>query len=70
MRSRSRQTGAGQLVRAVVGDLGMAGGHGTMAGGQVPLHGADPAIMAERLSQAMMAYLKVPPAMPGVALTA
>lgn len=69
VRSRSRHTGAGQLVRAVVGDLGMAGGHGTMAGGQVPLHGADPAIMAERLSQAMMAHLKVPPAMPGVALT-
>lgn len=70
VRSRSRSTGAGQLVRAVVGDLGMAGGHGTMAGGQVPLHGADPAIMAERLCQAMLAHLKVPPATPGVALTA
>jgi nanoRNase/pAp phosphatase (c-di-AMP/oligoRNAs hydrolase) len=69
VRSRSRRTGAGQLVRAVVGNLGMAGGHGTMAGGQVPLRGADPAPMAERLGQAMLNQLKVPPATPGLALT-
>jgi nanoRNase/pAp phosphatase (c-di-AMP/oligoRNAs hydrolase) len=70
VRSRSRRTGAGQLVRAVVGDLGMAGGHGTMAGGQVPLRGADPAQLAQRLGQVMLAHLKVPPATPSVALTA
>jgi hypothetical protein len=70
VRSRSRRAGAGQLVQAVVGDLGMAGGHGTMAGGHVPLHGADPALMAERLGQKMLAYLKVPPTTPSVALTA
>ena len=61
VRSRSRRTGAGKLVQAVVGGLGMAGGHGTMAGGHVPLHGADPALLAERLGQKMLAYLKVPP---------
>jgi nanoRNase/pAp phosphatase (c-di-AMP/oligoRNAs hydrolase) len=70
VRSRSRRTGAGKLVQAVVGDLGMAGGHGTMAGGHVPLHGADPTLMAERLGQKMLAYLKVPPTTPSVALTA
>lgn len=70
VRSRSRRTGAGQLVRAVVGNLGMAGGHGTMAGGQVPLHGADPARLAEQLGQQMLAFLHVPPTTPGVALTA
>lgn len=69
VRSRSRRTGAGQLVRAVVGDLGMAGGHGTMAGGQVPLRGVDPALLADRLGQAMLAHLKVPPATRSVALT-
>lgn len=70
VRSRSRRTGAGMLVQAVVGSLGMAGGHGTMAGGHVPLNGADPALLADQLSQKMLAYLKVPPATPGVALTA
>jgi nanoRNase/pAp phosphatase (c-di-AMP/oligoRNAs hydrolase) len=70
VRSRSRRAGAGQLVQAVVGDLGMAGGHGTMAGGHVPLHGADAALMAERLGQKMLACLKVPPTTPSVALTA
>lgn len=70
VRSRSRRTGAGQLVRAVVGDLGMAGGHGTMAGGHVPLHGADAASMAERLGNKMLACLKVPPDTPGIALVA
>ncbi len=63
VRSRSRRTGAGKLVQAVVGNLGMAGGH-------VPLHGADPAQMADRLGQAMLAHLKIPPSTPSIALTA
>lgn len=70
VRSRSRRAGAGQLVRAVVGDLGMAGGHGTMAGGHVPLHGANPDSMAERLGRNMLAALNVPPATAGVSLMA
>lgn len=69
VRSRSRRTGAGQLVRAVVGELGMAGGHGTMAGGQVPLRGSDPAALADSLGQKMLATLKVPASTPGLALT-
>lgn len=69
VRSRSRRTGAGQLVRAVVGELGLAGGHGTMAGGQVPLQGADPELLAERLGKNMLTYLKVPSTTPGVPLT-
>lgn len=69
VRSRSRRTGAGQLVRAVVGELGLAGGHGTMAGGQVPLQGADPELLAERLGKNMLTYLKVPSTTPGVSLT-
>lgn len=65
VRSRSRRTGAGMLVRAVVGTQGMAGGHGTMAGGQVPLRGADPAALAEQLGQKTLAYLKIPADTPG-----
>jgi nanoRNase/pAp phosphatase (c-di-AMP/oligoRNAs hydrolase) len=59
VRSRSRRAGAGQLVRAVVGDLGIAGGHGTMAGGHVPLRGADPEALARRLGTRALEYLKV-----------
>ena len=70
VRSRSRRTGAGKLVQAVVGNLGMAGGHGTMAGGQVPLRGSDPASLADSLGQKMLATLKVPATTPGLALTA
>lgn len=68
VRSRSRRTGAGQLVRAVVGDMGIAGGHGTMAGGQVPLRSADPAALAGRLGQKMLDHLKIPRETAGVAL--
>ncbi len=60
VRSRSRRTGAGMLVRAVVGNQGLAGGHGTMAGGQVPLRGVDPAVLADELGRKTLAYLKIP----------
>jgi nanoRNase/pAp phosphatase (c-di-AMP/oligoRNAs hydrolase) len=44
--------GAGRLVRTVVGERGAAGGHGSMAGGEIPLNGADPeTVMAELHSQ-------------------
>lgn len=59
VRSRARSGGAGQLVRAVVGELGMAGGHGAMAAGHVPLNGADPAALAEQLEQRTLDVLKI-----------
>ena len=68
VRSRSRHAGAGRLVQAVVGDLGLAGGHGTMAGGHVPLQGADAAAMAQRLEANLLALLKIPPTTPGLPL--
>jgi nanoRNase/pAp phosphatase (c-di-AMP/oligoRNAs hydrolase) len=68
VRSRSRRAGAGQLVRAVVDNLGMAGGHGTMAGGQVPLRSVDPAQLADQLGQKMLAHLHIPATTPGVGL--
>jgi nanoRNase/pAp phosphatase (c-di-AMP/oligoRNAs hydrolase) len=51
VRSQSRRIGAGQLVRATVGDEGTAGGHGTMAGGQIPLRGRNPEQLAAELGQ-------------------
>jgi nanoRNase/pAp phosphatase (c-di-AMP/oligoRNAs hydrolase) len=65
VRTRSRRGGAGQLVRTIVGDRGPAGGHGTMAGGQVPLQSEDPEQVARILTQRCLRYLKVPPEMVG-----
>lgn len=64
-RTRSRKGGAGQFVRAIVGDLGIAGGHGSMAGGQVPLQEANADELVQRLSQLALRYLKVGPNTPG-----
>jgi len=41
LRSTDRSARAGSLARRVVGVMGSAGGHGQMAGGQVPLNDAD-----------------------------
>lgn len=41
--------GAGQLARKVVGSEGAAGGHGSMAGGQIPLDGRKPRSVINRL---------------------
>jgi nanoRNase/pAp phosphatase (c-di-AMP/oligoRNAs hydrolase) len=60
VRSRKRQGGAGQLVQTIVGDQGTAGGHGIMAGGQVPLRGADPEQIAREYVQRVLQYLKAP----------
>jgi nanoRNase/pAp phosphatase (c-di-AMP/oligoRNAs hydrolase) len=46
---RARWRGAGRLVQRVVDGLGSAGGHGTLAGGQIPLEGRDPAQLAQVL---------------------
>lgn len=64
-RTRNRKGGAGQFVRAIVGAMGIAGGHGSMAGGYVPLTNGDPEALAQRLQQMALEYLKIPPTTPG-----
>ena len=51
--------GAGQLAQAIVGEQGTAGGHGTMAGGQVPLRGADPEQLAHELVRRALQRLSI-----------
>jgi nanoRNase/pAp phosphatase (c-di-AMP/oligoRNAs hydrolase) len=68
VRTRSRRGGAERLVRAIVGDRGTAGGHGTMAGGRVPLQDEDPEQTALQLGQRALQYLKVAPEMAGTPL--
>ena len=57
VRSRHPRGGAGHLVQTVVGDRGTAGGHGTMASGQVPLQGEDPEAVARRLEAEVLKVL-------------
>jgi nanoRNase/pAp phosphatase (c-di-AMP/oligoRNAs hydrolase) len=61
VRARGRKGGAGGLAQEIVGDRGTAGGHGTMAGGQLPLAGEDPEQLAWKLGQRALELLKVPP---------
>lgn len=58
MRTNSQQ-GAGQLIQSVVGDLGSAGGHGSMSAGQIPLDGQNPEILSHRLKERVLKYLEV-----------
>jgi nanoRNase/pAp phosphatase (c-di-AMP/oligoRNAs hydrolase) len=60
VRTRSRRGGAGALVQEIVADLGTAGGHGTMAGGNVPLRGQQPDSIALELGQRILRQLRVP----------
>jgi nanoRNase/pAp phosphatase (c-di-AMP/oligoRNAs hydrolase) len=57
VRTTYRRGGAGQLVQAIVGDEGTAGGHGNMAGGQIPLRGADPEQLAQVLGGRALHHL-------------
>jgi nanoRNase/pAp phosphatase (c-di-AMP/oligoRNAs hydrolase) len=65
VRTRNPRGGAGNLAQEIVGDQGTAGGHGTMAGGQIALRSQEPDQMARQLSQRALEYLKVTPDMAG-----
>jgi nanoRNase/pAp phosphatase (c-di-AMP/oligoRNAs hydrolase) len=41
LRTAEEDAHAGQIIRRVVAGLGRAGGHGAMAGGQIPLSERD-----------------------------
>jgi nanoRNase/pAp phosphatase (c-di-AMP/oligoRNAs hydrolase) len=60
VRTRHRRGGV-RLVQVMVGDDGTAGGHGTMAGGQVPLQGREPEEMAHQLGQRALRHLRLLP---------
>ena len=58
IRSRSQKIGAGKLVRRIVGELGSAGGHGTMAGGQIELKNQDPIRLFDQISKRALEVIK------------
>ncbi len=55
----NRRRGAGGLIQSIVGDLGSAGGHGSMAAGQIPLDGQNPDILSHRLKERALKHLGV-----------
>jgi nanoRNase/pAp phosphatase (c-di-AMP/oligoRNAs hydrolase) len=68
LRTRSDQQDAGQLIARVVGELGNAGGHGKMAGGQVPLGDDDPESTTREVQRRLLRALDLDPGLPGEAL--
>lgn len=68
VRSRSHQIGAGKLAQRIIGDLGNAGGHGTMAGGQIRLHNQNPSQLANQLFNLALEYLKRDRSIEGISL--
>lgn len=61
VRAPGRQGGAGQLVQAMVGPEGTAGGHGAMAGGQISLKGTPPDLLVKELIRRALQHLKIDP---------
>jgi nanoRNase/pAp phosphatase (c-di-AMP/oligoRNAs hydrolase) len=60
VRTRSREDAAEELVQAIVAGEGSAGGHGTMAGGQIPLAGGSAEQMVLMLRQRAFQHLGIP----------
>jgi nanoRNase/pAp phosphatase (c-di-AMP/oligoRNAs hydrolase) len=58
VRSRSTNIGAGDIACYIIGDLGTAGGHGTMAGGQIQLDSQDPTPVIEQVIKKALGYIK------------
>lgn len=57
--------GAGEAIRAIVGDLGSSGGHGSMSAGQIPLDGQNPDILSHRLEERALKQLGLGPDVSG-----
>jgi nanoRNase/pAp phosphatase (c-di-AMP/oligoRNAs hydrolase) len=55
-----RRYGAQLLAQAIVGSRGSAGGHGSMAGGQIALGGRDPVRLVQSLARRARQYLEIP----------
>jgi nanoRNase/pAp phosphatase (c-di-AMP/oligoRNAs hydrolase) len=54
-------SGAGHLAQAMVLGHGTAGGHGTLAGGQVPLDAGAPEELAQRFTKRALQHLGISP---------
>lgn len=60
VRTRHHEGGAGHMVQKIVAADGIAGGHGTMAGGQVTLNGLAASTVSARLRRRILSYFGIP----------
>jgi nanoRNase/pAp phosphatase (c-di-AMP/oligoRNAs hydrolase) len=60
VRTRNTRGGAGNLVQEIVAQMGTAGGHGSMAGGDVPVGDQDPEQLARQLGERILRRLAIP----------
>lgn len=60
VRTRRHDGGAGHVAQTIVGGDGLAGGHGTMAGGQIALHEQSAATISGRLRRRILNYFQLP----------
>ncbi len=68
VRTRSQHRRAEELVVSVVGNEGTAGGHGSMAAGQIPLADRVPEQLADWVRQRVLGELLVQPGVEGTPL--
>ncbi len=61
----TRDSQADQVVQQIVGELGTAGGHGALAGGQIPFIDQDPDDLAHDLQEHILSTLGLPEEMEG-----
>jgi nanoRNase/pAp phosphatase (c-di-AMP/oligoRNAs hydrolase) len=61
VRTQSPIEKAEDLVQAIVGDEGTAGGHGPSAGGQIPLKGREPEQVFQQVRRRVLRVLQVSP---------
>jgi nanoRNase/pAp phosphatase (c-di-AMP/oligoRNAs hydrolase) len=60
MRTKRRQHDAGKIVQKIVAHLGKAGGHGTMAGGQISLNDYPLETAVAEIKQRFLSQLHEP----------
>ena len=59
VRSTLPEGGAGRLIKDIIGPEGTAGGHGMMAGGQIPLAGKNPLEVSSTVHQRALQLLNI-----------
>jgi len=59
VRTQNPNGGAEELVKSLAKGIGSAGGHGMMAGGQIPMDSQDPSDLAELLLKRTLSFLKL-----------
>lgn len=68
VRAHPPRGGASELAETMVDTMGTAGGHATMAGGQVALGTAKPSTIVRRLRKRALRHLNIPESKPGTRL--